>query len=65
MEQLCTCRHAGAREAAGLPSGGPYKIITDRAVMGFDEKTKAMRVELLHPGVELDKVQAETGLCGW
>ena len=28
----------GAREAAGLPAGtGPYKVITDLAVMGFDE----------------------------
>ncbi len=52
---------AGAREAAGLPQGGPYKIITDLAVMGFDEKTQAMKVESLHPGVELDKVRAETG----
>ncbi|MFH0915647.1 MAG: CoA-transferase [bacterium] len=52
---------AGAREAAALPEGGPYKIITDLAVMGFDEKTKAMMVESLHPGVDLDKVQAETG----
>ena len=51
----------GAREAAGLPEGGPYKIITDLAVMGFDEETKAMMVESLHPGVELDKVQSETG----
>jgi glutaconate CoA-transferase subunit B len=52
---------AGAREAAGLPEGGPYKIITDLAVMGFDDATKAMMVESLHPGVEIDKVQAETG----
>jgi acyl CoA:acetate/3-ketoacid CoA transferase beta subunit len=52
---------AGAREAAGLPEGGPYKIVTDLAVMAFDEKTKAMLVESLHPGVELDKVKAETG----
>ncbi|HWR91547.1 MAG TPA: CoA-transferase [Desulfobacterales bacterium] len=52
---------AGAREEAGLPEGGPYKIVTDLAVMGFDEKTKAMMIESLHPGVELDKVQAETG----
>ncbi len=52
---------AGAREAAGLPQGGPYKIITDLAVMGFDEETRAMKVESLHPGVELDKVRAETG----
>ncbi len=52
---------AGAREAAGLPEGGPYKIVTDLAVMGFDEKTRAMQVESLHPGVDLDKVKAETG----
>jgi glutaconate CoA-transferase, subunit B len=53
---------AGAREVAGLPEGGgPYKIVTDLAVMGFDETTKAMRVESLHPGVELDQVQSETG----
>jgi glutaconate CoA-transferase subunit B len=52
----------GAREAAGLPEGtGPYKIITNLAVMGFDEKTKAMRVESVHPGVGLDKVRDETG----
>jgi glutaconate CoA-transferase subunit B len=52
---------AGAREAAGLPAGsGPYKIITDLAVMGFDEASKAMQVESLHPGVELDRVRSET-----
>jgi glutaconate CoA-transferase subunit B len=51
----------GARQAAGLPEGGPYKIITDLAVMGFDPKTKAMMVESLNPGVELDKVKEETG----
>jgi glutaconate CoA-transferase, subunit B len=51
----------GAREAAGLPEGGPYKIITDLAVMGFHEETRAMMIESLHPGVEVEKVQAETG----
>jgi glutaconate CoA-transferase subunit B len=51
----------GARQAAGLPEGGPYKIITDLAVMGFDEVTKSMRVESLHPGVDMAKVQDQTG----
>jgi glutaconate CoA-transferase subunit B len=52
----------GSREAAGLPEGGgPHKIITDLAVMGFDEKTKLMRVESLSPGVDLNMVRAETG----
>lgn len=51
----------GGREAAGLPEGGPYKVITDLAVMGFDEDTKRMRIESLNPGVELAEVRASTG----
>jgi glutaconate CoA-transferase subunit B len=52
----------GAREAAGLPAGsGPYKVITDLAVMGFDEGTKRLQVQSLHPGVTLKQVQGNTG----
>src|SRR5215469_13849603 len=46
----------GAREAAGLPPGtGPYRVITDLAVMGYDEQTKRMQLLSLHPGVELSQ----------
>src|SRR5881392_3165393 len=39
----------GAREAAGLPAGaGPYRVITDLAVMGYAEDTKRMEVRSLH-----------------
>ncbi len=52
----------GAREAAGLPAGGgPYKVITDLAVMGYDPVTCRMQVESLHPGVTFERVQANTG----
>ncbi|MBI3410201.1 MAG: 3-oxoacid CoA-transferase [Planctomycetes bacterium] len=52
----------GAREAAGLPPGcGPYRVITDLAVMGYHENTKRMEVVSLHPGVSLDQVRANTG----
>jgi len=52
----------GAREAAGLPPNtGPHKIITDLAVLGFDEKTKIMKVESLHVGVTLEQVKEATG----
>lgn len=52
----------GAREAAGLPPGsGPYKIITSLAVLGYDEATRRMQVETLHPGVSLDEVRRNTG----
>lgn len=52
----------GAREAAGLPADtGPYKIITDLAILGFDEATKRMKVESIHQGVEIDQVREATG----
>ncbi len=52
----------GAREKAGLPRGtGPYKIITNLAVMGFDEETKRMTLESIHPGITLEDVQKNTG----
>ena len=51
----------GSREAAGLPAdSGPYKVITDLAVLGFDERTKRMRVERLNPGIAIEKVQENT-----
>ncbi|MSQ93364.1 MAG: 3-oxoacid CoA-transferase [Gemmataceae bacterium] len=52
----------GAREAAGLPPGtGPYRVITDLAIMGYHETTKRMEVLNLHPGITLEQVQANTG----
>src|SRR5579871_15422 len=52
----------GAREAAGLPAGaGPYRVITDLAVLDFDSPTKRMRVRSLHPGVTPEQVRAATG----
>jgi glutaconate CoA-transferase subunit B len=51
----------GGREAAGLPPGtGPYRVITDLAVMGYHERTKRMQVLSLHPGIELDRVRQST-----
>ncbi len=52
----------GAREVAGLPEGtGPYKVITDLAIMGYDPQSKRMQVESLHPGITFAQVQDNTG----
>ena len=52
----------GAREEAGLPANtGPYKLITDLAVLRFNEDTKRMEVESLHPGITFEHVQENTG----
>jgi glutaconate CoA-transferase subunit B len=52
----------GAREAAGLPRGsGPFRVITDLAVMGYGEESRRMEVRSLHPGVTAERVRAATG----
>ena len=52
----------GAREAAGLPIGtGPYRVITDLAVMGYHPQNMRMQVRSLNPGVTLEQVRQATG----
>jgi acyl CoA:acetate/3-ketoacid CoA transferase beta subunit len=51
----------GARERAGLPAGsGPYRVITQLGIYGFDEATRQMQLLALHPGVSLAEVQANS-----
>jgi len=51
-----------AREKAGLPPGtGPYKVITNLAVIGYDEETKRMKIESVHPNITVEEVQENTG----
>jgi glutaconate CoA-transferase subunit B len=53
---------AGAREAAGLaPGAGPYRVITNLAVLGYGNANKRMEVISLHRGVSLDDVRRATG----
>jgi glutaconate CoA-transferase subunit B len=41
---------AGARECAGLlPETGPYRVVTERAVFGFDEATRRMQLLAIAP----------------
>lgn len=51
----------GYREKYGLKGGGPGKVITTRAVLGFDPDTKRMRLESVHPGVTVEEVVENTG----
>lgn len=53
----------GGRERAGLPGGGPVRVITDLAILGFDTATRRMRVEMLYPGSSLDEVRDNTGFA--
>jgi len=50
-----------ARQRAGLVRGGPHKVITDLAILGFDEESHRMRLESLHLGATVEQVQENTG----
>ncbi len=52
-----------SRSERGLVAGGMWRVVTDLAVMGFDEETRAMEVLALHPGVNAEDVQANTGFA--
>jgi acyl CoA:acetate/3-ketoacid CoA transferase beta subunit len=43
------------REKAGL-RGGPSRVITDKAIFGFDPESKRMRLESIHPNTTFEDV---------
>jgi acyl CoA:acetate/3-ketoacid CoA transferase beta subunit len=52
----------GSREAAGLPADtGPYRVITQLGVYGFDEETRELTLRSLHPDVTVADVQDASG----
>jgi glutaconate CoA-transferase subunit B len=53
---------AGAREAAGLsPGTGPYRVVTNLAVMGYEPESKRMMLLATQPGVTVEQVVENTG----
>lgn len=52
----------GARERAGLPKdAGPYRVVTNLALMGYDDETKRMKLLATNPGVTVEQVIENTG----
>jgi glutaconate CoA-transferase subunit B len=46
----------------GLPAGsGPYRVITQLGVYGFDERSRRMALLATHPGVTFDDIRANSG----
>ncbi len=45
-----------SRIRKGLRPYGPWRVVTDKAVFDFDEKSKEMRLLSLYPGVTLEEV---------
>ena len=50
-----------SRRDAGLLFGRVSGVVTNLAILGFYEGTKAMRLEALHPGVSVEDVVDKTG----
>ena len=47
---------AGAREKEGLIPGGPTAVVTNMAVMRFEESTKEMYLANYYPGISPEKI---------
>ena len=50
-----------SRAELGLRGGGPHRVITDMAVLGFDPETREAALLSVHPGVRVEEVVANTG----
>ena len=50
-----------SRVQLGLPGGGPELVITDKAILNFDNPEREMQLSELYPGVTPKDVQAEVG----
>jgi glutaconate CoA-transferase subunit B len=46
----------GSREKAGLLDGGPTSVVTNMAVMRFDDRTKEMYLSQYYPGITPQKI---------
>lgn len=52
----------GSREKVGLPKeSGPYRVISQLGVYGFDTTTKQMMLLSMHPGVSIEQVKENSG----
>ncbi|MEQ8201745.1 MAG: CoA-transferase, partial [Syntrophomonadaceae bacterium] len=48
----------GERARAGLVGGGPAAVVTTMGVYRFDDESREMYLEKIHPGVDLAKIKA-------
>lgn len=51
----------GERERAGYPPGGPVLVVTEKALLRFDERTCRMYLDRCCPGITPEQVQEHTG----
>lgn len=52
-----------SRVKAGLKPYGPWKVITDKCILNFENEERKMQLESIHPGVTLEEVLDNMGFC--
>jgi len=52
-----------SREQLGLRGGGPHRVITDMAVLGFDNASRTASLVSMHPGVTVEQLLENTGFA--
>ena len=50
-----------SRQELALRGGGPHRVITDKAILGFDSTSHTASLFSVHPGVTVEDVLANTG----
>jgi glutaconate CoA-transferase, subunit B len=50
-----------SRARLGLPGGGPELVITDKAILNFDNPQHEMQLSELYPGITAEDVRMEVG----
>jgi acyl CoA:acetate/3-ketoacid CoA transferase beta subunit len=50
-----------SRQELGLRGGGPSRVITDMAVLGFDNPSRTASLVSMHPGITVEQLLENTG----
>ena len=50
-----------SRVKAGLKPYGPWKVITDKCILNFENEERKMQLESVHPGITLEEVLDNMG----
>lgn len=54
---------SNTRETEGLPGPGPCHVITDRGIMGFEEKSRSMQLLWYYPGERSEDLAKRTAFA--
>jgi acyl CoA:acetate/3-ketoacid CoA transferase beta subunit len=54
-------RDGKSRDELSLRGGGPRRVITDMAVLGFDNPSRTASVISIHPGIQVEQLLDNTG----